>query len=210
MEEHQLSFALIGESENFISWGTLLARKGFTLSGIYLPQRWAALASVLLLGCPAYASLEETASSGDILFIEKSLLAQLPAEQKSKILNPGRQSSKEIAENQNERVAVLIDFVRELPETGVDKAEEQSSEISELMSLIVDSETDFSRRCYLLKVSGPLSEAGRDILRVDEVCNGRAHEPNPCRDYTFDCCGLRLLLKSMEAEESDCDGVRSV
>ncbi|MGM9991578.1 MAG: hypothetical protein ACI376_01840 [Candidatus Bruticola sp.] len=209
MEDNYLQLVLIGESENFISWGLLLSRKGFTLSGVYLPQRWAALASVLLLGCPAYTNIEETAASGNIIFIERSFWAQLSEENKSKMLNLDESNCAPNETCPINKSVVLIDFLGEGPTFSSKEAATKAFEAPNDLQAFVDK-TASSWQWYLLKIAGSLSEAGRDILRVDEMCCGRAHEPNPCQDYSLDCSGLSFLLKSLKAEENESCGVKNI
>ena len=74
------SLSLCGTSENIITLGTLLARGGWPIGAIFMPERFFALASVLLLGCPAYDNLNEALEATDTAIIEDTLLEQVTSQ----------------------------------------------------------------------------------------------------------------------------------
>lgn len=180
----KLSIALMGSSENLITWGTILSRKGFTLSGIYMPAHWAALASVLLLGCPAYSTSSETAESGDLLFIEADFFNACEKAEKQKILQ-----AKEL------RAVIFMSFNGDVQN---DKSEEEKLDKAVQSShSLANIDSSYSSNCefYDLQLYGNLPSIGKDVLRVDEVCAGRPHEPNPSEDYLLSCAGVTFVLK---------------
>lgn len=185
----KLNIALMGNSENLITWGTILSRKGFTLSGIYMPAHWAALASVLLLGCPAYSTSSETAESADLLFIEADFLAACEKDEKQRILQA-----------KGLRAVIFMHFNEDIQ---LDKSEEEKLEKAVQSShSLTDINDNHANNCefYDLQLYGSLPSIGKDVLKVDEVCAGRPHEPNPSEDYLLSCAGVTFVLRPWQEE----------
>lgn len=192
----KLNIALIGNSENLITWGTILSRKGLTLSGIYMPAHWAALVSVLLLGCPAYSTGLETAESGELLFIEADFFATWEETEKQQILQV-----------KGPRAIVFVHF------NGAVQAEKSDEEKLDKVSQQLVSRANIANKyldnCefYDLQLYGSLPLIGKDVLRVDEVCAGRPHEPNPSEDYVLSCAGVTFVLRPWQDEHSQEAGI---
>ncbi len=198
----KLNLSLMGNSENLITWGTVLSRKGLTLNGIYMPTRWIALASVLLLGCPAYNNALETAKSGDILFVEADFFAALEEAEKQLILRV-----------QGPRALVFLYF-NEAVQVG-ELAKETLGGDAELFGIRLDNSNLVSDNIelYDLKLYGRLPIVGKDIVRVDEVCGGRPHEPNPSEDYSLSCSDVTFVLRPRQDEhyqESDISRIMEI
>ncbi len=185
----KLNIALIGNSENLITWGAILSRKGFTLSGIYMPAHWAALASVLLLGCPAYSTSSETAESGELLFIEADFFSACEKDERQRILQA-----------KGLRTVIFMYFNEDVQ---ADKSEEEKLDKAVQSShSLANIDSNYSGNCelYNLQLYGSLPSIGKDVLRVDEVCAGRPHEPNPSEDYMLSCAGVTFVLRPWQEE----------
>lgn len=187
----KLNIALMGNSENLITWGTILSRKGLTLSGIYMPAHWAALASVLLLGCPAYSTGLETAESGELLFIEADFFEAWEETEKQQILQA-----------KGPRAIVFIHFNESVQTEKSD--EEKLDTVAQKLVSRANLYNKHLDNCefYDLQLYGSLPTIGKDILRVDEVCAGRPHEPNPSEDYALSCAGVTFVLRPWQEERS--------
>lgn len=188
---NELSLSLMGDSENLITWGAILARKGFTLTGIYMPTHCEALASVLLLGCPAYDNYQETAESGDILFVEAHYFSALTKVEKEQVL--GTKTLKAV---------VFMQFNEKAPTADIEDGR-QSIELESAYTYLNNiSEVQGSSEPYYLQIEGRLPAIGKDIIRVDEVCAGQPHEPIPTEDYPLNCSEVGFVLKPLR-EVSD-------
>lgn len=180
----QLNIALMGKSENLITWGTILSRKGLTLSGIYMPNHEAALASVLLFGCPAYTTSLETAQAAELLFIEADFFQAEEESQREQMWQAKRDGA--------------IVFIHFNSSTQMEKfGEEIPDSIGKLSLSQEESDSNSGKKCevYDLQLCSPLPSIGKYILRVDEVCAGRPHEPNPSEDYSLSCSGMTWALR---------------
>ncbi|GEM_PF-3781236 len=195
----KLNIALMGNSENLISWGTILSRKGLTLSGTYMPAHWAALASVLLLGCPAYNTSLETAESGELLFIEADFLATWKEAEKWQILK-----------SKGPKAIVFIHFDESVQAEKSD--EEKLDKAAQQLVHRVNFDNEYLGNCefYDLQLCGSLPPIGKDILRVDEVCAGRPHEPNPSEDYALSCANVTFMLRPWQEERSQEAAISSI
>ena len=182
---NELSLSLMGSSENLITWGAILARKGFTLGGIYMPTHCEALASVLLLGCPAYSSCQETAETGGILFLEDNYFNTLSQVEKQQILET--------------KALEAVVFTHFDGTAQTDNAEEKAQNIgAEFVDSCLNNTAEIHGcELYYLQINGCLPSIGKDIVRVDEVCAGQPHEPIPTEDYPLSCSEVSFVLRPL-------------
>ena len=165
------SLSLCGTSENIITLGTLLARGGWPIGAIFMPERFFALASVLLLGCPAYDNLNEALEATDTAIIEDTLLEQVTS-QLAVCSKDSRNSG---------RLIIAVHFANAADNGPMDKLEKSSLPNSAAV------------RFLWLNIWGKLPSIGQDIVQVQERSQG-SHEPNPSRDYELNCRGISCEL----------------
>lgn len=163
MLESKERAVLWGWSEGFIAWGLQLARRDWPLGAVHLPSAPESLASVLLLGCPAYLEFSDWLQAGPLRMVEYPPAPRLepswpPLAEWIASLDPSAKAR-----------LLLIHCGVEDEEARAWRRQASAEPGGELLNF--------------WSVEGLDTKSGRDILQVERLAALTGHEPAPRADY---------------------------